>query len=140
MNLRSCRTHFLNVLGLNFNIFFETFMLGNVHDFLIRFINISKLNSFNVPDTSVITQEICQILNFELFGQKLILLDVFSICEVILVKSYSIYFESMRIKVVFFNEFYQLTCIELTVFKFCYELNLAAILQLETAVLKIQWV
>ena len=113
-------------------------MLGNVHDFLIRFINISKLNSFNVSDTSVITQVICQILDFELFWQKLILLDVLSICEVILVKSYSIDFECMRIKVVFLNEFYKLTCIELAVFKLCYELNLTTVLQLETAVLKIQ--
>jgi hypothetical protein len=137
LNLRSCRTHFLNVWGLNFNIFFKTLMLGNVHDFLIRFINISKLNSFNVSDTSVITQVICQILDFELFGQKLILLDVLSICEVILVKSYSIDFECMRIKIVFLNEFYKLTCIKLAVFKLCYKLNLTTVLQLETAVLKI---
>ena len=112
-------------------------MLGNVHDFLIRFINISKLNSLNVSDTSVITQVICQILDFELFWQKLILLDVLSICEVILVKSYSIDFECMRIKIVFLNEFYKLTCIKLTVFKFCYELNLTTVLQLETTVLKV---
>ena len=96
----------MDIVGLNLNILLEPLVLGNVHDLQVGLVSGPELNSLNIPDAPLIAQVVSQIFNLELFRQQLVLFDLLSAGEVVLIQDYSVDFEEVCVKVVFFYELY----------------------------------